>query len=108
MWTGYAMEITNVEEMALLLDVVVPLQVRLGELFCTAEIADCRPSELLSIELADARPSSARLLLTRYEHGTRHDIGLTLLFLGGRWVLEPNSLAQYLVTCRAAPTGTAP
>lgn len=100
MWIGFARDVAN-EDMTLALDMIVPIQECLGKSFCTAGLADARPAEVISIELADAVPNSARVMLSCVQQATRRDLALTLEFVAGDCRPAPDSLAAYLAACRS-------
>jgi hypothetical protein len=101
--TGYAGWTRDlaVEDMVLALDVVVPIQERLGTLFCTPTLADCRPLSLLGIELADARPSSARVRVQGVAQAPTRELELLLWWSNQTWQADAPSLEAYLARCRA-------
>lgn len=102
-YTGFTQDVPP-EQMYVALEVIRPLEDRLGELFCAPEHADCRPPHLTNIELADALPSSARVSLEGGPAwpGTTHE--LVLSYVAERWEPEPSSLAEILRPCRASRT----
>lgn len=99
MWTGFLVDVPS-EALVRALDVVVPIQVALGELFCAEASLDCRPATLMAIDLTDASASEARLRLTLARAGVERELPLTLVAQGESWQAEPNSLAQYFALCR--------
>jgi hypothetical protein len=86
--------------MVLALEVVTPIQERLGALFCGAELAACRPLQLLGIELADARPSSALVRLQGVAHAPDRELQLLLWWSDQSWQPDSASLDAYLARCR--------
>jgi hypothetical protein len=107
MWTGFLVDVPS-EALVRALDVVVPIQVALGELFCAPAHADCRPSALQAIDLTDEHAKVARLRvhLTRAD-GTR-ELPLTFQVQDEDWIAQPASLAEYLAACRLETTKAAP
>jgi hypothetical protein len=100
-YAGWARDIPS-EDMVLALEVVVPIQERLGALFCAAELAACRPLQLLGIELADARPSSALVRLQGVAHAPDRELQLRLWWSNQTWQPDAASLDAYLAGCREA------
>jgi hypothetical protein len=107
MWTGFLVDVPS-DALVRALDVVVPLQVALGELFCAPAHADCRPSILQAIDLADehAKVAHVRVHLTRAD-GVR-ELPLTFQVQDEHWIAQPASLAEYLAACRLETTKAAP
>ena len=99
LWTGFLVEVPS-EAMVRALDAVVPIQIALGELFCAPERADCRPSELLAIDLTDEHANVAQLRLLLAPADGHSPLSLTLRAQDQTWRAEAESLAQYLALCR--------
>jgi hypothetical protein len=101
MFTGFADDASDVD-LALALDVIVPIQERLGAIFCAAERSPCRPTELMRIELADSVPSAAQLRLDWKRGALHRELTLRLLWSVDGWQADTDSLTAYLADCRAA------
>jgi hypothetical protein len=98
MWSGFLVDVPR-EALVQALDVVVPIQVALGTLFCAPEAHDCRPSALLAIDLTDAQASEARVRV-QLERGSTRELPLTLHLSAAGWRADPGSLSSYLEQCR--------
>lgn len=104
MWIGFAANVPA-GEMVVALDVIVPVQERLGLIFCAPELRACRPSDVASIELMDAAPSSLQTVLG-FTNGTeRRELPLALSLEAGAWQPDAASLEHYLAACRALSHG---
>jgi hypothetical protein len=99
MWTGFMVDVPS-EALVRALDVVVPIQSALGQLFCAPAYVDCRPSALQAIDLTDEHATVAhlRVQLTRPD-GTR-ELPLTFQLQDEGWIAQQDSLARYLDSCR--------
>jgi hypothetical protein len=100
MWSGFLVDVPS-ETMARALEVVVPIQVALGNTFCQGDNQDCRPSTLLAIDLVDAEASEARVRVRLEREGTPRELPLIFHPSAGTWLVEPVSLTSYLELCRA-------
>jgi hypothetical protein len=124
MWSGFLVDVPN-EAMVQALDVVVPIQVALGETFCPPARSDCRPSRLLAVELTDANADEAHVRSALERAGATHELSLILRRGLPReelapssalptpaepstWRPDPDSLAEYLRRCRAETAKAAP
>lgn len=103
LWTGFLVDVPG-EAMVRALDVVVPIQIALGALFCAPERADCRPCALQAIDLTDARADVARLRVLLARHDGARELSLTLQAQNETWSAQPESLARYLAQCRQGPS----
>jgi hypothetical protein len=102
MWTGFLVDVPS-EALVRALDVVVPIQVALGELFCAPAHADCRPSELQAIDLTDEHANVAHVRVHLARTDGMRELPLTFQVQNEAWIAQPKSLAQYLALCRVDP-----
>jgi hypothetical protein len=106
MWSGFLVDVPS-EAMVQALDVVVPIQVALGKIFCAEQLHDCRPSALIAIELTDAAASEAQVRVRLDRPAGARELPLVLHPVApaqegeAAWRSEPASLADYLTRCRA-------
>lgn len=101
-YAGWARDIPP-EDMVLALDVLIPIQERLGSLFCARVVADCRPNALLAVELEDNRPSAAKVRVLGVAHAAERQLELRLTYSEEeQWQADEASLAAYLKACRTA------
>jgi len=104
MYSGFAEEVPiTSEQLILALDVVVPIQAALGELFCAPTLLLCRPTQLLQIELTNPRASRARVRVALGETPSPRELDLTLVrdSEAEPWRTEPASFSAYLSQCGA-------
>jgi hypothetical protein len=89
MYSGFAEEVpVSSEQLILALDVVVPIQDALGELFCRP-VAACLPARLVHIELLNQEASRARVRVSLGESAIPRELSLVLARVGGeRWDVE--------------------
>lgn len=97
-WTGFKEDVPR-EHLHLALDVIRPLEDRLGEVFCAPEHAPCRPLHFTSIVLADVLPSAARITLEGGAAAPGQTFELDMLYVQDSWQPEPAGLAVLLAPC---------
>jgi hypothetical protein len=107
MWTGFLIDVPS-EALVRALDVVVPIQAALGKLFCAPAHADCRPSVLQAIDLADEHVQVAHVRVHLIRADGVRELPLTFRVQDEDWIAQPASFAQYLASCRLETTKAAP
>lgn len=105
MYSGFAESVAiTSEQLILALDVIVPIQTALGELFCEDVAPACLPAQLVHIELLNAEATRARIRVSIGDRTTSRELSLLLARAGGgeRWGVETPLSAQELC---AGPVG---
>lgn len=107
MYSGFADQVAvDSEQLITALDVVVPIQIALGELFCRNVSPACLPAQLLHIELLDAEGTRARALVSIGSEATQGELGLRVVRATERepehWSVEEPSLRGFAATCSSS------